>query len=76
MKIEIDIPDEYLGEMQKHWLHFMLTKEINDTRCDIDNQNLWIKGAVTEEQVEMYRQNKYDLIKYYEILRIIEKAMD
>lgn len=63
-----------LDEMSQNGIEYMetmLEKEIADNNGTIANENIWMIGSATEEQVFMHEQNIEELTEYGEYLQYL-----
>jgi hypothetical protein len=57
-----------MSETVKIWLNKLYDNEIRETEGAIENEEIWAKGADTEEQEAMHRNNISDLKEYKDVL--------
>lgn len=73
---DITIKLETLAPQEAIWLRKMLMDEISDCRDDIDNNELWIKGAKDKDEVIGYQANIQMIKDYIETLKTIKTVLE
>lgn len=73
---DITIKLENVSSTELIWLRKMLIDEISDCREDINNNELWIKGAKDKEEIIGYQANIQMIKDYIETLEKIKKALE
>lgn len=80
-EIWIKNPDFRKGELEikeahKEWLLSLYDREIEETKIDMSNHFIWLKGAKNKEDEEMEKQNIQNLSDYIEILKKLKEKVE
>lgn len=73
---DITIKLENVSSTELLWMRKMLMDEISDCRDDIDNNELWIKGAKDKEEIIGYQANIQMIKDYIETLKTIKTVLE
>ena len=64
-----------MKEIHKNWLISLYNREIEETKIDMSNHLIWLKGANNKDEEEMEKQNVLNLSDYIEILKNLKEQV-
>lgn len=65
-----------MNEFVKFWLIDLYEKAIEETKKSIENNRIFILGATTKEEQNMFIQNERDMQEYIKVLAELKNTFE